>query len=292
MNRREWNKLALGGLATLAAPATGWANNWLDTKPNSKIKGVQIGIQSYSLRDRGLAEAIQAIAEVGINSCELWSGHVEPKELTGEERQKWRMTVSLDEMKKVADQFKKAGVQLSAYNYSFRDQMSDGEIERGFQMAKALGVNTMTASSTVSIVKRIDPFAQKYKIRVGLHNHDKIEDLNEFSNAASFERATQGASPFIVFNLDVGHFVAANDDPIAFIRQHHERIVMIHLKDRKRNHGSNEVFGQGETPLKEVLALLRDNKYAFPANIEYEYKGADTVTEIKKCLDYCKQALA
>ena len=278
MNRREWNKLALGSLAAIAAPSTGWASDWLDTKPNSKIKGVQIGIQSYSLRDRGLEEAIRAIAEVGINSCELWSGHVEPKDLSAEERQKWRTTVSLDEMKKVAGQFKKAGIQLSAYNYSFRDQMSDGEIERGFQMAKALGVNTITASSTVSIVKRIDPFAQKYKVRVGLHNHDKIEDLNEFSNAASFERATQGASPFIVFNLDVGHFIAANDDPIAFIRQHHERIAMVHLKDRKRNHGSNEVFGQGETPLKEVLTLLRDNKYAFPANIEYEYKGADTVT--------------
>lgn len=292
MNRREWNKLALGSLAALALPSESRGMNWLDTKPNSKVNGVQIGIQSYSLRDRGLEEAIKAIAEVGINSCELWSGHVEPKDLKGDDLRKWRTEVNLNDFKKVAEQFKKAGIELSAYNYSFRDQMTDEEMERGFQMAKALGVKAITASSTVSVVKRIDLLAQKYKIRVGVHNHDNTADPNEFSNSASFARALEGASPYMAINLDIGHFIAADDDPIAYIKQHHDRIVTLHIKDRKHNHGSNEVFGQGETPIKEVLALLKETKYPIPANIEYEYKGQDTVAEIKKCLDYCKHALA
>jgi hypothetical protein len=41
-----------------------------------------------------------------------------------------------------------------------------------------------------------------------------------------------------------------------------------------------------------VLQLLKQNRYNIPANIEYEYKGADTVAEVKKCFDYCKKALA
>jgi len=41
-----------------------------------------------------------------------------------------------------------------------------------------------------------------------------------------------------------------------------------------------------------VLRLLRDRKWAIPAMIEYEYKGADTVEEVKKCYAWCKQALA
>jgi hypothetical protein len=41
-----------------------------------------------------------------------------------------------------------------------------------------------------------------------------------------------------------------------------------------------------------VLALLKQNQWKIPANIEYEYKGADTVVEVKKCYQYIKDALA
>jgi len=65
----------------------------------------------------------------------------------------------------------------------------------------------------------------------------------------------------------------------------------VHLKDRKKNQGANMPFGEGDTPLKEVLLLLRKKKYAIPACIEYEYKGADTMVEVRRCFDYCKKAL-
>ena len=92
-------------------------------------------------------------------------------------------------------------------------------------------------------------------------------------------------------NLDIGHFTAANFDPIPYIKEHHARITNIHLKDRKKNQGDNMPWGQGETPIKEVLQLLKQNHYGFPANIEFEYPG-DPLVEVPKCLDYCKQALS
>jgi hypothetical protein len=36
-------------------------------------------------------------------------------------------------------------------------------------------------------------------------------------------------------------------------------------------------------------------KFKFPASIEYEYntpEGSDVLTEMKKCVEYCKKALA
>jgi sugar phosphate isomerase/epimerase len=93
-------------------------------------------------------------------------------------------------------------------------------------------------------------------------------------------------------NLDIGHFWAGNNDPVGYIRNHHEKIYSLHIKDRKRNQGPNAPFGEGDTPIREVLQLLRDRQYQIPANIEYEYKGEDTVAEVKKCFEYMKQALA
>ena len=98
-------------------------------------------------------------------------------------------------------------------------------------------------------------------------------------------------SPQIAVNLDIGHFTAANFDAVSFLRQHHQRIVTLHIKDRKRNDGPNMPLGEGDTPIGTVLRMLRDQKWPIPANIEYEYKGGDTIEEVRRCLDYCRRAL-
>ena len=60
----------------------------------------------------------------------------------------------------------------------------------------------------------------------------------------------------------------------------------------KRNSKGDFVpFGQGDAPIKAVLALLRDRHWAIPANIEYEYNGGDAVQQVTRCLGYCKRAL-
>ena len=281
-SRREFSKLALAAFPAAAA----WA------RIDSKIHGVQIGVQSYSFRDRPLDDAIKGMVAVGLGECELWDGHVEPQHTEREALRKWRTTVSMDEFSKIRQKFDDAGIQLYAYNYSFRDDFSNEEIARGFEMAKALGVGTITASSTLSVVGRVDREASKNQIRVGFHGHSDVKHPNEFSTPESFEIAMASRSPYINVNLDIGHFFAAGFDPVDFINKHHERIVTLHIKDRKKNDGENMPFGQGDTPIKAVLQLLENKKYNIPANIEYEYKGADTVAEVKTCFEYCKAALA
>jgi len=275
---------------TAGAIAAASAASLSAAKINSTFKGVTIGAQSYSFRDRDLEGAIKAMQEIGLGSVELFSGHVEPKMKDRAELRKWRETVSLDHFTQVRKKLDDAGIQLWAYNYSFREDFTDKEIERGFEFAKALGVNKLTASSNISTARRIDPFAAKAKVYVGMHNHSNIKP-NEFATPDNFADAMKGTSKYIGINLDIGHFWAANFDPVAYLEKTADRTVCIHLKDRKKNQGANMPFGEGDTPIQAVLELMSKKKYKFPANIEYEYKGADTVVEVKKCLEYCKKLL-
>ncbi len=141
------------------------------------------------------------------------------------------------------------------------------------------------------MAKKVDALAQKYKITVGFHNHSNMK-ADEFARPADWEEALKGASKYLAINLDIGHFTAAGFDPVSFLEEHHARIVTLHLKDRKANQGDNVPWGQGDTKIKEVLQVLKTRRYPIPANIEYEYNGADTVAEVKKCFAYCKAALA
>ncbi|MBM3795552.1 MAG: sugar phosphate isomerase/epimerase [Acidobacteria bacterium] len=275
---------------TAAAAAAGSLGIGHAAKINAVHGGVTLGAQSYSFRDRDLDAAIAAMKEVGIGTVEMWSGHVEPKGLKREDARKWRLSVDLKELNAVRKKYDAAGIELYAYNYSVREDYSDEEIDRGFQMAKALGVKVITASANVSTAKRIDRFAAKHKIRVGMHNHSRIH-ANEFARAEDFAEAMNGASEYIAVNLDIGHFWAANFNPVDYLRNNHQRIVTLHIKDRKKDQGPNMPFGAGDTPIKAVLETMRELKLKMPANIEYEYKGADTVVEMKKCLAYCKSAL-
>ncbi len=291
----------------------------------SRINGVRIGIQSYSLRTLSLEEAIRAMREIGIGECELFSGHVEPRMQMGprpagppaggapqgtrppgggptpemreamrkrqEEVRKWRLTTPLSYFENVCKQFDDAGIRLQAYNLSFNDSFTDEEIDRGFQMAQALGVKLITASSTLSAAKRVAPFADRYRIMVAMHGHSNLTDSNEFAKPESFTQAL-AMSKYFAVNLDIGHFFAAGYDPIAFLKEHHARISSLHLKDRRRDNGPNTIWGQGDTPIKPILQLLKQKKWDIPANIEFEYRGDDAVAEVKKCFQYIKDALA
>ena len=292
LTRRDAGKLLLAGCAGAWVPIQELMSV---TKIDSVVRGVQIGAQAYSFRDRPLDACIAAFREVGLGECELSEIHFQNANTHGQDINQWRLDTPLSYFQEVRKKFDDAGVSISAYGYNIHPQLTDEMIERGLQTALAMGLNCITTSTRVSMLPRIDKYAEKYKILVGYHNHDNTSDPDEFSTAESFARALKGASPYARVNLDIGHFTAANQDPVAFIREHHAKIVTLHIKDRKRDHGPNVPFGQGDTPIVEVLRLVRDNHWKIPANIEYEYDkyspGLATLTEVKKCYAYCRKAL-
>lgn len=264
---------------------------WAQTRIQSTVGGVMLGAQSYSFREKTFDQMLQAFVDTGLGECELFAPHIEPR-LNREELRQWRLTVSLDEFRAARRKFDAAGVNLYAYNLSFNDSFTDAEIDRGFEMAKALGVGVITASSTVTSARRVAPFADKHKIQVAFHGHSDVNNPNEFAKPESFAAALE-MSPMFAVNLDIGHFTAANYDPVEYLRANHSKVLVLHLKDRRRNQGPNTPWGEGDTPIREVLQLLKREKWPIRALVEYEYRGAaDSVTEVRRCVDFAKAALA
>ena len=194
---------------------------------------------------------------------------------------KWRLEVDLDRYRAVAARFKSAGLTFFSYNLSFNDSYTDEEIEKGLAMTKALGTRIITASSPLTVLPRVAPLAEKHDVIVALHNH--MNGPEDFATVMALSKN-------MWINLDVGHFFASGYDPVAYLKEHHKRITNIHVKDRQKNHGREMPFGEGDTPLKEVLQLVRREKYDFPVCIEYVGPDGPAV-ELQRCFDYCKAVL-
>ena len=289
MNRRQFGLLAVGGV--LSATAT----RIFAASPERSDFKVVVGIHTYSYRNHSLDQALAEMVKLGITQCDLWQGHLLPLDPVGKDprlaRREWRTNTPLSFFAGIAARFKQAGIRLHAYNYTFREDFSEGEVHGGFEAAAAMGVEVITASASQAVLPRVALAAKQHKIRVGIHNHSKIVP-NEFATPGDFEKAINGpGAEYLAIDLDLGHFTAANFDAVAFVQKHHDRIVGIRIQDRKRDQGDSVAFGQGHTPIKAVLTLLRDKRFPIPANVECEYRGKDPLAEIVRSVEFCRHAL-
>ena len=242
----------------------------------------------------GGAPAQGAARKGGGGGRQLTPEQQEEMKAAQEKLAQWRASSNAQTWKAVTKKFNDAGVAVALLCYNMNDRMKDEDIEYGFAMAKGLGAKAISTSTTLTMAKRIAPIADKHKMLVGYHGHDQTNDPNQTATLESYD-TLMAYGKYNGINLDIGHFTASNYDAVAFIKQHHDKITNLHVKDRKKDHGPNvAVWGTGDTPIKDVLQLMKKEKYAFPANLELEYpipEGSDIVAEAKKCLAYVKSCL-
>lgn len=290
-------------------------------RPDSLINGVQIGVITYSFRSmpHNAEQIIKYCKEGGIQYIELMgttgeafagapNTSTEPFDFSGPrpqltpERQaeqqakqkeivEWRSNVEMDKFVQLKKLFHDAGISVYAWKpNALSDKSTDAEIDYAFRSAKALGASHVTVElpKDPSHSKRLGAFADRHKFGIGYHGHLQ-QTITAWDEALA-------QSKYNGLNCDIGHYVAAGFDPIPLLVGKHDHIYSMHVKDRKSkaNGGDNMIWGEGNTPITEVLQLMKKNKYTFPATIELEYKipdGSDAVKEVAKCVEYCRKAL-
>ena len=268
------------------------------------VNGVDISVVTYSFNP-GIEDMniiIQNCLDSGSDNLELMGNHVETT--MGMPRSKrshaeWRSNVSMKDFKNVKKQFKNQGINIFAYKpYCMGPNNSDGEIEYAMKATKALGADYLTAElTTKENTKRISQFAEKHNVNIGYHAHLQASDT-------AWDFALNNSKKNFI-NLDVGHYIAARKENtketlLNFILKNHSRICSLHLKDRQAakplNLGAsdNQIWGKGDTPIIEILQLVRDNSFKFTSSVELEYRipdGSNRVDEVIRCYEYCNQAL-
>ena len=316
VTRREFGKLALS--AVPAATMLPQAVTAQSRRPNSVVNGVNLGTITYSYRsmpDQSAEAILRYVVDSGISQIEFMGAPVEafagapagarggggrrgqpptPEQQAAQREaaarlREWRTSVSMDRFKALRKMYNDAGVTIYAWK-QLTPNMSDEEVEYVFNVAEALGNTHVTLELIEDAVqlKRLGQMAEKRKIYVAYHTHLQ-GSMNAFDLAFA-------ASPGNMANVDLGHFVAAGGDPLAFLTKFHDRIASFHLKDRTTpaNGQKNVPWGTGDTPLAAILQTVRKNRWQMPATIELEYdvpSGSDAVREVVKCLDFCKAAL-
>ncbi|WP_019540069.1 sugar phosphate isomerase/epimerase family protein [Proteiniphilum acetatigenes] len=289
--------------------------------PDSKYAGVQIGAITYSFRSLkgGLETTLNACAEAGISSVELMGTDVEdylgaPKNpvkrqpnaqnpLTSEEKntiekyksevKEWRKSRGTPDLyAQLRKKFNDRGVNIHIYKWLAGT--SETEIDYSFKVAKALGAIGITAEINDDNARLLGPVAERNGMYAILHNHYQYAEPDfDVDKLLAY-------SPANMLNFDIGHYFGSTGlNPTEFIRNYHDRIASIHLKDKTSvgnviQKNTNQVWGQGETPIAEVLHLIRDQKWPIYCDIELEYPvtpWSSSVKEVKTCREYCRQIL-
>ena len=289
-------------------------------KPNSNIGGVQLGTITYSYRSMpgGAPNILKYCVDSGISNIELMSNDVEeylgapknprmgmmsqPSQMTTEQQadmkkytedmKAWRLALPMSKYEEVRKMFNDAGVNIHIIKFS-PSRWSDEEIDYAFKAAKALGAKGVTEEIGEEACKKLAPFAEKHGLYAIFHQH------MQFATPGFSYDPFIAISPAIRFNFDAGHFFGSTGlHPNTIIEKYHDRIINLHIKDKTGPKtdppNQNQVWGQGEVPLADVLLLIKKQQWPIYCDIELEYDikpWSNAVKEVRTCVNYAKGLL-
>jgi len=319
ISRRKFLGTAAGAAALAVIPVNySFAIGTQSKKPNSKVGGVQLGLTTYCYRSipHKADEVLQYLLKSGVNSVEMRlvleetlglpqapAGGATGASATKEEREKamaalkedrkkWRLALPMQKYADIRKMYNDAGVNIHIAKF-VPSEWSDEEIDYAFNAAKAIGAYGITDEFTDAAAQRLGKFAEKHKSLAIYHTHGQFGmpgfDIDKYLGYSSANR----------LNLDVGHYYGSTGNhPNEIIEKYHKLIPSIHVKDKTgpkhAKPNTNMPFGQGETPIADILLLIKKEKWPINVDLELEYpipQGSDPVTEVTKCIEYMRNIL-
>lgn len=320
LSRRKFIKTTSSAAAGISILPFGYSCAGGIKKPNSKVNGVQLGLTTYSYRSipHGLEEVLEYVLKAGVNALEMrrvleeglgipediprlrgenrsekeMAEYAEAVKARKEEQRKWRLSLPMQKYEDVRKMYNNAGVDMHIAKFA-PSKWSDEEIDYAYRAANVLGAYGITDEAREFNCKRLGKFAEKHNSLAIFHTHGQFGEAGfDLDTLLGYSKANR-------LNLDVGHYYGATGKhPNDIIEKYHDQIPMIHIKDKtgpnNADPNSNRPFGEGETPIADVLLLIKKEKWPIDCFVELEYKipeDSDPVKEVIKCIDYMRNIL-
>jgi inosose dehydratase len=262
MTRREFGKLASGGLVAAALP---WPSA-------TKLK---IGIGTYSYHNLSLDDMIIQLNALKVSGIEMSRGEF------------MLMNHPSDDLFRSArTKFDRAAIRcVSYYSATIKD---DQDLENALRFAKILGAQNVTGDATGSILTSIDQRFSQSGITFGIHNHFFKGERFAYETSDDVLKALSGLSNTVGATADVGHFASCGQDPVEAIRKLGPRLKLVHLKDIEASGGEvNVLLGKGISRIPDVMKELHRQDFAHLVAIEYEKEG-DVNNDMKADVEYAR----
>ena len=199
-----------------------------------------------------------------------------PRQLTPEQQaavdqydndvKNWRIHISMEKVEEARRLLADNGIHVHIVKFSPAG-WSDEEIDYAFKVAKAMGAQAITEEISLEAAERLAPFAEKHDMYIAFHNH------MQYAEEGFSADPILAVSPSVMLNFDAGHFYGSTGiHPNEMIKKYHNRIYSIHIKDKTgpttTEPNENQVWGQGETPLEDILLLIKQEKWPIYCDIE------------------------
>jgi sugar phosphate isomerase/epimerase len=237
-------------------------------------KGFLVGSQSYSYRHFSFEDSIKKLRETGLVRMEFCAAHFPPD-------------ACHEGFEKVKSTIRKAGIHVPCYGVEgfTADEAAN---RKKFEFAKALGIEILTANPEPESFDSLDKLTKEFDVKIAIHNHgpDAMYD-----KVADTLKAVEGRNALIGACVDTGHVIRSGEKPHEVVRALGKRVHSLHLKDW-RHGGEEQIVGEGDLDLLELVKALNETGFQGPISLEYENNPENPVPDMKKGLSNWLRAVA
>jgi sugar phosphate isomerase/epimerase len=265
--------LGLGALAT----SNGWSFP-RSAVPEAHESPIRLGVASYSFRKFGIPDVIEFMKELNTPYLNVKDMHLP-------------MT-SPAEVKRVADEYREAGIKLTAAGAIYFTKDSDAEIRSKFEYCKIAGIPVIVAGPTPQTLPRLEKLVKGYDIKIAIHNHGPEDKF--FPSPLDALKAVKNMDSRMGVCVDVGHTARTGTDVPTAIRAAGPRLFDVHMKDlaNTTSKESQVAVGDGSLAIEKIFGALIEIKYSGYVDLEYEIHEDDPMPGMIKSFAYMRGVLA
>ncbi len=239
---------------------------------------IRLGIASYTFRNFNAAHLIAFMKELKTPWLNVKDMHLKLE--------------PLDQVKARADEFRAAGLTLTAAGNITFDKPDDASIRPKFEYAKAAGIPILVCAPTQEVLPHLESYVKEYNVKLAIHNHGP-EDKH-FPSPLDVLAAVKNMDPRIGCCVDIGHTMRAGTDPVEAIKKAGPRLFDVHTKDLAiaTDKESQVAVGDGIMPIEAIFRALIAQKYPGCVDLEYEIHPEDPMPGVLKSFAYMRNILA